>query len=1463
MLIGDPERATGMAAEVRSPYFRAVLDNLREHGKAPQLVLEHRPVLQKHATCLPASVATVLGAFAIQLDEDAMAAALTYDGTAIWRAASWLEGQGFATRTFVAKPELARALIGNGVPFVLSFEDWGAAHATAAVGLDEASGTLILHDPSAERWARVLLDRLTEGETPFGPLALAVVPRQWAAMIESIPAASCIGCAAFLRFQAALETAGSGAASTVVSELAQEQPDSPFGRRMRAILHGIRGDTPAALTLQHALIADHPDCMSVRRDLLSTLYRARDTAQLRTALTSVIERGVLPGSSAKQDWILPPPILVAQYADFVGLEHQGARRAERLLRTTIRQAPGCVDLFHILGDILLRTERNSEAALPLRIAASLESTNEHYARSAADALRMSGQEEVGLALLRRRVEQLGTLIKGGQPWATLAGALEEYGYPDEALAVVDQAVRARPDDAELASFAVEFWVRMGRWQEAEAGLERVRLAARSASYHSAQVQLLLAAGRWHEAIAPAQAWLAETPDDPTACRHYLDLLARRDGRQVALEQARAWVDQHPGNEDFELLLYEELTALSLHDQALALIRARAARNPFDIWAWREIGHALVTELGRRAAARGALLEELDTVLARCRKLNPDSAPTLILAARVAEAHGDRELAADLHLRALDADPEGEICFTRVCELAESFSESQRQELLVELENRLLRTVGHLHCARPLALAIASNSGVRAAEEWVSRWRARRPADPEVLEAQVDLWLYRGEGRSDAARAVELLKREAERYPHHTDLRLSLAQAHAILGHLDEERTVLEGILLRQPRVVAARTNLARLLLRQNAADAALKLLEQGVACDPLAGPAWQALAELQWDLGQHQAATDTLACAVARLPENLTLRDQLIGRLLELGDSDAAVAVARTAVELYPEGAYCRVLLARALSGSEGHTNVEEIELTLRRALELNWELYEAGDLLAELLASQQRPAEARAVLDQIQPSLDDPAPARGRRAWITWQEGRHLDAIDEMVQVVRDSPRYGWGWWNLMGWLETEKAWERVRAVLAEVPPALLGDPSFRAHRLELLSLAGVAADALDPQWDKLLDDFPEDTDVRLRRFDLLAQAGAWEHAATVLTALDGLVPQPTWVMARRVQLLVEQRDAEQALGLACELWQRPGDDEVWPEETAWRALDRAGKGAAAARTVIELTSSGQRVRRRAFDLALEEIASRPQRDGGSRVLKRRAVRMLDELLGKLGEDDGNGGQRIAAVLEALEQAGQRAHALRYWRTNQARCRQLTSLWAKIGYLLANAGPTHAGKLRRWLADWREHADAPAWALANYTVALRKGHPLWPGIAVRHLDEILAASTHALVRVRRDQTTRFHACVVGETLLRLGRDTELREHMARWGGLIADGSDHWWLPRSLGWAPNVLPLVVELLEFTSAEHALNLRYQLGAVIDRSVPAWVMRAWSRQLARLVPRGRRWLTMTGLHLRRLLTEPAPG
>lgn len=444
----------------------------REQGR-PVHNVPYRRVFQKHDTCLPSSVASVLGGLGLEIDVDAMAEKLTFQGTAIWRVRDWVEEAGCAVRPFIATPELVRKLIRAGLAFVLMHRQIDYYHAMAAVGLDESTQVLVLHDPASIRLHPVLVEIIGEGEHPFGPEAFAMVPVARAGDLDLIPDEASGPFSLYLDFLKRVEIRGLKAAGAVLETMKRRFPDNPFTGRVEAVHWQRTGSPGAAIDLQKQLLREYPDCGPPKDELLASLSATGNSALQREILEALVKRGKLPGASARAQWQYPPAEYSARYADFLGQDRTGYDEAVDLVWSAIGREAFHSGSYHILGDIHDRAGNFTESLLPQYCAAHLDIESHHYARAYFNALHRTGNGAAGFAFLRKRLDRLARTLGAGGVWTTLIRALEDFGYPDEAMKEMTEACEKLPEDPLLQEFAVGFWARMGLWHEAEKSLERV------------------------------------------------------------------------------------------------------------------------------------------------------------------------------------------------------------------------------------------------------------------------------------------------------------------------------------------------------------------------------------------------------------------------------------------------------------------------------------------------------------------------------------------------------------------------------------------------------------------------------------------------------------------------------------------------------------------------------------------------------------------------------------------------------------------------------------------------------------------------------------------------------------------------------------------------------------------------------------------------------------------------------
>lgn len=1379
LILGDREGLAENVTKLKSHFFTKVARNLQARPEGKFVLLPYRQAYQKHATCLPTSISAVLGAFGHEIDSDDLAQAVTYNGTPTWRAVDWLESHGYATRTFVGERSIWLALLDAGIPFVLMDMHMTWSHAVAVIGYDEAQGTLIIHDPSNERWCQALLEEMEKSETPFGPECLAIVPADRAGLLDMIPDEASRGITALNRCYKLLGDGGHPACRPVVEDLAAREAGKPITRRLEALQLAWEGNLFEAIGRQEKLLAEHPGAIGPQLDLLTSLERTRDTARIIEVQAKVVERGLVPGVNRNQPWRFPPVPYVTQYADYIGQHEEGRKKALRLLNRAMFYEPATAQLYHAMGDAYLRYGNFEQSLLPLRISAMLEITNDHYARALGDTLRHQGREEEGIEFLRWRTRELGQKVCGAKPWMCLIDALENYGRPDEAVAAMHEAEKLHALDVALQSYACLFWLRMGRQEAARAALE-IAANTQGPSYLSAAVEYHRAQGRWQHALELCRQWVSREPSNIAARQDLLWLLRCGDGSLATLEVARGWTEEFRNDESFEELYHEMLKQLGESRRAEDLLRRRLDRNPLDAWSWRELGFRLASRFDATAMEdREVLQAELLATMDKVRELSGETPPRYGLLGDIHGGQGEYVAAMEAFFKALELDPDYVYPYGRIWSLAGRLPMERQKQTLARLEEFLLRRTDRLTEAGRLARAIAERWGIQEAEAAVQRWQSRRGEDPELIAAQAELWLSYGRGQSDAQRAVELLTPAVERFVNHFGLRFLLARAYAVLMQEPMEIQSFEEILRRQPLNVQARYSLAMTHARNGRVEKALELVKQGPLLSPANGEAYDAAADVMEYLGRPEEALQTVLEGTKYMPERMELWERAIHLLHQLRRFDEALRVSRRLTELFHEGAYAWNLHAVALGEGATASDFLARENALRKALSLNASLWSSAYNLSILLVQQHRFDDARAVIERQMQMFEDVSNHRAQLACILWWEGKNRQAIDAMAAMLAVWPKTAWAWGKLLDWIEARTDWEMAKTILQDVPAAMESSAEFRTRRLVVLQAAGWKEDRLNPLWKELLDNFPAHQDVHLCRFDMLWNDNRFDEARRVLDHIQRLHPNSEFVLARRVHVTF-QENPSRAVEDAMTLWTNLREQSTWPAQHAWKVMEHPSSVELAIKRMYDWLAQGKPIRRSAMEGFLRNIhRSRFKKSIGDcfsfsgSPAKRACIRALTHLMDVLGEhrwDDGLCRAQMLTVLCGLS----KPLARDYFFGNPS-CQEQTPVWAEGCRLFLDSS-------RKLLARWREHKDVEMFTVANYTLGIRQSYRQNKKIDDADLDEMAASARDALATLVHDSTPKYLACTLCESLLRRGRHAEFLAAMEQYRPLIFSRNTQFWM---------------------------------------------------------------------------------
>lgn len=1369
------------AEEVRSPFHRKVLENMRKKPDGQRIRLPFRRTLQKYEECLPTSVASALAAMGVSIDAESMATELTFGGTAEWRAAEWLKKKGLEVRFFSANPEIANKLIKNGIAFVATLEADANAHAVAVVGLDEAAGTLMVHDPSVPRTMEYLLESLGKDETPIGPRGMAVVPPERSALLDGLlPEDDTEAATARVAHHRAIQMGGLAAAREIVENLSKRRTTHPVTRLLKAIQDVEDGRVGAAVIQFQVLLNQFPGSALVRARLLNCCRMLGDTALMRRTLASVVARGVLPGIQSQQNWLHPPSAYVSEYADLLRGSAETREQARALLNGVIAKEGSWAQGWHVLADLLWDEHDLEGSVLAYRIAAGLQTSNEHYARAYCDALGHVGRIEDGLQWLKKRARSFAESSSAVTTWSTWIGALEDWGYPQRALDAGEEALKNHGESSELLGFVVPFLARMGHWEEALALLSRLREAGKAALFHEAACDLYARGGELEKALNHAEAWVRESPLSMGARRELLRLMAKRDGIDAVLKLAARWSAQHPGHDDLEQLYGQYLEQTSAPRwKTYLLLRRRVKRNPEDAWAWRQIAFNCIADYGQKDERRRAKLKtRLRGLIEECERTAPQDVATMRLRAQWCEARGEWAEAIVHWMNSITRDPQNLYGYRQIWECLPRLDSDQRKEYWQKLSTRLSSYPGQLGAARETALLVARRFGVSEAEKAVSAWKKMRPDDPDVTEAFADLLLEQGHGRTDAQRALGLLQPAADRFPYHLGLRFSLADALRKLGQFAEAEQVLVEIVRRHPDNSSAQIQLARVHERHGRIDDALKTLAIAASRDPQNEDICEVQARILMEAGRHQAARAVVDEATTKFSKSVPWRERAIQLYSDGGDYEAAVGAAREGVNLYPRGAYLWFLLGRTLNERRHFAAQGEVESCLRRSLALNEGLFAAADWLAMLLVEQRRYDEAEQAMRGICERLSDPSPAMGRLAWIHWAKGDRSGARAEMTALLHEMPSYGWGWNVLMEWLTEDKSWEEARSVLRETPLELRTNTQFRRQRLRLLEKAGLPAAELDSEWASLLQDFPEEVALHLNRYDSLRSNKRIAEAAGVIESIRPVDPDSPYVLARFAEVLASDAGKEdQAIETLLQVIFQEKEESTWPAQYAWKAVRGAKWEEAAYSKACERLRQGAQPTLTGLSIlagyAVERWTTKKLvlQPHWRTWLPDRGAREVVKLLKMVDSAAWSPKRYRSRLMKQLSDSGYTRLVVSYWKKNKSAVEEDVEAWAETARALVAL--KRKRQARDLLADWRTRTGVEMWVVANYVHSLT-------GLGSEPLKEVRAACRDALAGLPHDHCAKFLAHREAEACALLGEENELlktwQQHRNYFNGKLEQG---------------------------------------------------------------------------------------
>jgi tetratricopeptide (TPR) repeat protein len=941
-----------------------------------------------------------------------------------------------------------------------------------------------------------------------------------------------------------------------------------------------------------------------------------------------------------------------------------------LLRRAIRRWPSEAANYFILGNIYWDQRRFDEALELYRFAACLSEREEQFASSYFSAATFCQQTEAVLAFLRNRFQRFGR--RSSLPARTLFSAYMQLDRIHEALAVVEEALRLRPDDGELRLFAADAYVACSTEHTPRALelLEQAKPNAPEVAWRRTAARLASTDGRLNDALVHWQRILELQPLAVDAHRAVTQLLAETQGSAAALAHLQQATDRFPHHHPVH-----ELWIQWLRDEPSEVrepvIRRVVEMNPDDAWVRRELALVLADqkrfdEAWEQVHCAGQLeptnpsYHTVRSYLLRCQ-------------GQIAEAR--QALRAAIELSVDDDFAIGELI--GLCDTLE-----ERREALTFVKDQLVRQV-------------IFGDGLLAFQ-----MHARDTLEPgellhelrEALAARPDLWhgwsAVVGQllDMDQVDEAWQLVVQATERFPLLPRLWLDRAVVCRARGQPAAEREALETAYRINPSWGTAVRALSDLYERCGEYDRARELLEHAVGRNPLDVVNHVLLAEALWRLGQREAALERVHHAVQIEPGYDRAWSCLNEWSEALGCPERAMQTAREITQRRGGEARSWLILARLLDAPD---QLDERLAALAKAIELNPRCDDAYDVQAVSLALAGRWDEA---LASCRPAAwgDRPPPSlQVRAAWIEAQRGDLDTAIARLREIVQAEPQYVEAWSLLADWYAQRGDQEQYLEI-AETLVRLRPQSEIAWGYLGEARLVQGDRDAAREAFRRALELNPTYEFAGNNLFDLQLEDGELDGAAQTLALVQTHSNGP-FVVARETRLAAKRGYRDEA----CDALKRVC---LLPSESNWPV-------AVAVDAVAESWSPG------VAEQILEEriFADGAHPEVGVQWIKLRTGRKdwgAGARLCELLERGEIGRQATYAYIDALRRAGARRLLLRFVGQNRTWLRQQTFTWGAVGFGLA--GIRAYREAAEWHADWASREGAEPWMLVNAIEGLR-----------------------------------------------------------------------------------------------------------------------------------------------------------
>jgi cellulose synthase operon protein C len=1275
---GDLDAARSAATTSGGPFYLQMAENLArpDASSSQRIRLPVGFVRQHHLTCAPATLSALAAFWGHPAPHTEIAERICYDGTSSFSERSWAETQNLDGREFTVTPDIARALISRGVPFTLVTTWTNGAHLQAVIGIDERAGLLLIRDPTHPHHSEALLDGFLADYAAHGPRGMLVLPASEHHRTDGLDLPEAPLHNLLHNLEGALQQHDRPAAQLWLDQLTTAAPNHRLTWIAQCALAAYDDDPVKSHEAQNALAALFPkDAPTAWRAFRANLPRTTRTVSLET-----LEQRIRQPDCDDQ--------FKGELARLLARDSRSTPRAARIVLHLLRRNPRDGQSLTTLAECLAAADRRDDALELYRFAATSAAHNEICAANYFSSCRQLNRTSEGLDFLRRRTATLGHLAAA--PWITLADSLTELLRHSEALDVITEARRLRPNDGLLILHEAALHRAQGNFDDASRILASAWRMVPDQDWHRHAATLAQIRGDAPSAISSWHKVLATEPLSIPAHENLVSLTAETSGIPAALDLLDSACRRFPWHMGLARLHVSWLRRDNRPEADAALLRM-LAHNPADDWAWRERALELSAR-NRHSDATAAAQEAL--------RLTPQIATSHHILASVLHTADNNPDAHAACLRALEIDVS---CGAMDLLLASAPDSSQRSADIRFLRSELTRqSVGGEAVAQFHEVALPHLS----TEEMTDILSEGLKARPDIWETWSTLALHRLNHQHPEA--LHLTRQLTTRFPFAPGSWRIHAQSCAAAGLRDEQLNALQHAVAINPRWSLPARELADLLEREGRFPDALAELNRLVLSNPLDPANHGVLADFLLRNGHTADAITAIERAVALEPCYSWGWSELARQARISGNHDRALHAARQLTSSRPDEPRSWINLAEMFGRLQlWDLASAEVDKALTR-WPRNTRLHE---LRAQILAASGQRDAAIAACSPKAFGSEIPRELRGRLASLLLDAADYSTAESVLNKLIAAEPDYAWPRHLLYGLARSRNQNPQCLTLardLVRIEPsnavafAMLAESLMAASRSDEAISAIRRALQLDPAStfaaNHLLDDL-------LHRQDFAA--------ADELAALIARFQHPATHLLARTRILLARKEFDQATSPTLDL-------ALSPDQEAVPAL-------AAALRLWDSTEETHKER-------IDQLICAAVNDGSARNVSVSFTFVtavfrtgLHDALRKAIALTVPSPLKEAIIRDCFYRASDSAKhdaALKAFHDHQDLMRTSTQLWGAASYVLYQAGRRR--ELIDWCQDWQSRTDREPWMTANLALAL-----VWergPTAASAAWEDVLAA---------------------------------------------------------------------------------------------------------------------------------------